>query len=265
MPPYASADGLGPASAPGLSRLESATFTGEFPLAHIDFDDAAARCASRSKRSAPSSRLIPRAPGLPVAVLRYRVRNPGKNEATVSIAFSLDNPAGQSVRHPRGEQRRGPVQRISKSMADELQGLYMTNPRRPKRIPSAARSLCLLNPANGRVTYLRGWPAAKWWASPMLFWDDFTADGELGPEAAERKITGSLCLQREIAAGAEAEYTFLLGWHFPNRTPAWCGWTAPKGHENAIIGNHYCHAICRCLGRRRTTRPANFPSSKNAP
>jgi uncharacterized protein (DUF608 family) len=74
----------------------------------------------------------------------------------------------------------------------------------------------------------------------MLFWDDFTADGELGPEAAERKATGSICLQREIAPGAEAEYTFLLSWHFPNRTPSSSGWTAPKGQENAIIGNYYC-------------------------
>ncbi|MEJ2008994.1 MAG: GH116 family glycosyl hydrolase, partial [Acidobacteriota bacterium] len=33
---------------------------------------------------------------------------------------------------------------------------------------------------------------------------------------------------------------FLLAWHFPNRTPKWCGWSAPKGHENDVIGNYYC-------------------------
>ena len=32
-------DGLGSNNAPGLSRLESAIFTGEYPLAHIDFED----------------------------------------------------------------------------------------------------------------------------------------------------------------------------------------------------------------------------------
>jgi non-lysosomal glucosylceramidase len=31
-----------------------------------------------------------------------------------------------------------------------------------------------------------------------------------------------------------------LSWHFPNRTPAWSGWTAPKGHEHDVIGNYYC-------------------------
>jgi len=52
------------------------------------------------------------------------------------------------------------------------------------------------------VTYLRGWPRAKWWASPLLFWDDFSDDGQLGPEAAERNAVGSICLQRDIASGA---------------------------------------------------------------
>ena len=97
-----------------------------------------------------------------------------------------------------------------------------------------------MKPADGRVTYLRGWPAAKWWASPNLFWDDFTEDGQLGPEVDTRTQTGALCLQREIPAGADASYTFMLAWHFPNRTAAWSGWTAPKGHENDNLGNYYC-------------------------
>ena len=42
-----------------------------------------------------------------------------------------------------------------------------------KLIPKGSFALCLLNPGEGRVSYLRGSPAAKWWASPMLFWDDF--------------------------------------------------------------------------------------------
>src|SRR3974390_351664 len=37
--PYEGQDGLGSRNAPGLSRLEAATFTGEFPRARIDFHD----------------------------------------------------------------------------------------------------------------------------------------------------------------------------------------------------------------------------------
>ncbi len=39
LPPYEGEDGLGSRNAPGLSRLKTATFTGEYPLAHIDFED----------------------------------------------------------------------------------------------------------------------------------------------------------------------------------------------------------------------------------
>ena len=39
QPPYEGQDGLGSNNVPGLSRLESAIFTCEYPLAHIEFQD----------------------------------------------------------------------------------------------------------------------------------------------------------------------------------------------------------------------------------
>ena len=86
-----------------------------------------------------------------------------------------------------------------------------------------------------------------------------------GPEAEKRSAVGALCLNREIPAGGEATYTFLLAWHFPNRTAAWSGWDAPKGHEEDNLGNYYCTRFpdawaaaqtCRAgaAGIRRRTR-----------
>jgi uncharacterized protein (DUF608 family) len=40
MPPYEGPDGLGSKNAPGLTRLEGATFTGEFPIAQIALRDS---------------------------------------------------------------------------------------------------------------------------------------------------------------------------------------------------------------------------------
>jgi non-lysosomal glucosylceramidase len=34
-------------------------------------------------------------------------------------------------------------------------------------------------------------------------------------------------------------FTFILSWNFPNRTPDWCGWSAPEGLGSAVIGNYY--------------------------
>src|SRR5580704_3149019 len=65
MPPYEGPDGLGSKNAPGLTRLEGATFTGEFPIAQSAFHDSRLPVTSRSMPSAPSSRSMPTNPAFP--------------------------------------------------------------------------------------------------------------------------------------------------------------------------------------------------------
>jgi len=249
MPPYLSARGLSPNQVSGLTRLENATFTGEYPLAQIAFHDRDLPVQVALEAFTPVIPLDAEASGLPVAILRYTVVNPRREPAKVSIAFSVDNPVGVDLRAVQ-DRRALLVSRSNEYRAeDPLQGLFMANPNLPEDAPLAGSFvLGLTGAGQGKVSHLRGWPRAKWWASPLLFWDDFSADGQLGPEAPDRNSVASLCLQREIAAGAKADYTFLLAWHFPNRTPAWCGWqsgsntadsTAQDLDRNAIIGNYY--------------------------
>ena len=232
QPPYEGSSGLGTRNAPGLVRLDSATFTGEYPLARIDFTDA--RLPVRVTLEAFSP-FIPHEPddsGLPVAVLRYRVTNPGAAAAKVSVAWAIDNPSGRTqARDTRVNEHR---------TAPRLDGLFMSSPDLPAGDPlKGSFALSALDSGGARVTYLRGWQQDRWWNSPMLYWDDFSADGELGPEPEKRSAVGALCVGRTIAPGAHADYAFLLAWHFPNRTPRRCGWTAPKGEEDTLIGNWY--------------------------
>jgi uncharacterized protein (DUF608 family) len=229
QPPYEGATGLGSRNAPGLRRLTSATFTGEFPLARIDFQDRSLPVRISLEALTPFIPHDPDDSGLPVAVLRYRVANPGKQPAKVAIAFSIDNPAGS-----------GDTRQNEHRTASGIEGLLMSNPAvADGDVMKGTFALCLLGAGDGKVTWLRGWERGRWWNSPMLFWDDFSSDGALGPEPESRSAVGALCLQRSIAPGASADYTFLLAWHFPNRTPRQCGWSAPKGDENTVIGNRY--------------------------
>ncbi|MBV9154952.1 MAG: hypothetical protein JO097_01730, partial [Acidobacteriaceae bacterium] len=88
-PPYEGESGLGSENAPGLSRLASATFTGEYPLARIDFMDASIPVRISLEAFSP---FIPHEPddsGLPAAILRYKVSNAGTHLAQVSIAWSI--------------------------------------------------------------------------------------------------------------------------------------------------------------------------------
>jgi non-lysosomal glucosylceramidase len=232
QPPYMGSSGLGTQNAPGLTRLESGTFTGEFPFARVDFSDPTLPVRVSLEAFSPFIPHDPDNSGLPVAILRYRVTNPGRVAAKVSIAWSVDNPTGRT---PASDTRLN-----EHRSSGRLEGLYMTSPDLPGNDPlKGGFVLAALDRGDANFTYLRGWKRDRWWNSPMLYWDDFSADGELGPEPEVRSAVGAICLSRNLAAGAHADYTFLLAWHFPNRTPRRCGWTAPKGDEDTLIGNWY--------------------------
>ena len=232
QPPFTGSSGLGSDNAPGLTRLASATFTGEFPLARVDFADSALPVKVSLEAFSPFIPHEPDESGLPVAILRYRVTNPGAAPAKVSIAWSIENPTG----HPAAKDTRVNEYKAS----GQLAGILMNSPELPADDPlKGSFLLSALDAASGNLTYLRGWERSRWWNSPMFFWDDFSADGELGPESKDPGPVGALSLGRTIAPGAHADFTFLLAWHFPNRTARRCGWTSAPGDEDVPLGNHY--------------------------
>ncbi len=240
LPPYEGSSGLGFANVPGLPRLESCTFTGEFPLASIAFYDPELPVEITLEAFTPFIPLNADDSGLPVAILRYRAVNSGSAKVSASIALSIENPVGQQ--RVKGVDFTGSYGRSNDyKEGNGLAGLLMRNPFLSVQDPMAGSfALTVLDAGSGQLSYLRGWPSARWWEGPLLFWDDFSSDGALGPEAAIRGAVGAVCLKRDIAAQSEANYTFLLSWHFPNRTPDRCGWSAPKGHGADLIGNYYC-------------------------
>ena len=174
MPPYEGDSGLGTNNVPGLPRLDAATFTGEYPMAKVAFTDAALPVKVTLEAFTPFIPLGADDSGLPVAVLRYRVTNPGATPATVGIAFSIDNPVGVEGR--ANEHRSG----------SGFEGLFMRNPFLQANDPLAGSfALSVVAPGGGKVTWLRGWRGGtRWRIGPLFFWDDFSADGELGPEDA---------------------------------------------------------------------------------
>ena len=180
-PPYQGAFGLGSNSAPGLQRLESARFTGEFPLAHVAFRDRRLPVQVSLDAFSPFIPHDADASGLPAAVLRYRVTNPGTAPAVVSIAYSLENPlltfrVPSYKKDPRVNEPR---------TAPGIEGLLLLNPAiADDNALAGSLGLWVLGSGDGRVSMLRGWPRARWWTSALHFWDDFSDDGALGPESA---------------------------------------------------------------------------------
>ncbi len=236
LPPYEGANGLGGNNAPGLSRLDTATFTGAYPLAHVAFEDRTLPVTVVLEAFSP---FIPHEPddsGLPVAILRYRVTNPRSTSAKVSIAWSLENPIQKTDAKPTDNDTRQNETRSNQRLA----GLMMTNPALPENhAMHGSIALAAQTQAGVEVSHWRGWPQGRWWNAPMLFWDAFSLNGQLGPEPEQRNAVGVVLQSATIAPHRSQDFTFILAWHFPNRTPDVCGWQAPKGMGGTRIGNYY--------------------------
>jgi uncharacterized protein (DUF608 family) len=241
LSPFEGQDGLGSNNVPGLSRLESATFTGEYPLAHIDFQDGALPVKVELDAFSP---FIPHEPddsGLPVAVLRYRVTNPGPATVAMGIAFSIENPVNAKADHGDAARRKANEGRRNEYRAGNgVAGLVMSNLSLAPDDPMAGEFVLAATLDGGaEVSHWEGWPAGRWWNAPLHFWDQFSKAGDLGVQPEPHNSVGVLCLKRTIPPGHTESFEFLLGWRFPNRTPDWIGWAAPEGEGKTIIGNSY--------------------------
>ncbi len=241
LPPYEGQDGLGANNVPGLSRLESAVFTGEYPLAHIDFEDSSLPVKVELDAFSPFIPHEPDESGLPVAILRYRVTNPGLVEASVGIAFSIENPVNTKEESGGAAREKANAGRLNEYRSgDSIVGLAMANPALAADDPMAGEFVLAATTENSAAASCwQGWPAGRWWNSPLQFWDQFSKTGDLGSKPESHNSVGVLCLKRSIAPGQTANFQFILGWRFPNRTPDWCGWASPPGQGKTTIGNFY--------------------------
>ena len=229
-PPYEGPSGLGSDNVPGLPRLASAKFTGAYPFARLEFQDKKLPILVSLEAFNPLVPLDVEASGLPIAVLRYHLKNPAAAPVKVGVAFSLQNPVGKEGRQANFRQAEG------------VAGLFMDNPFLPSTDPlRGSMFLGVLGAPEASVSYLRGWKRAQWWDGPLTFWDDFTDDGALTSDSPAVSPVGSLAVTQSVPAGGETSVTFLLAWHFPNRTPDRCGWEAAAAEDKTtVVGNYYC-------------------------
>jgi uncharacterized protein (DUF608 family) len=230
QPPYErNSSGLGSDNAPGLPRLAEATFTGAYPFARIAFGDPRLPVEVRLEAFNPLVPLDVDASGWPLAILRYTIRNTANAPARVGIAWSIENPVDNEGRQAAFREVPG------------LSGLYMDNPFLATSNPlKGTFALCVVGAPEGSVSYLRGWKRAEWWNGVLTFWDDFSDDGALDSTSPAATPVSSLAVTQTIPARREAAVTFLLAWHFPNRTPERCGWPAPESvPKSTVVGNAY--------------------------
>lgn len=233
----------------GLPRLDDSTMVGEYPILHIDFEDATLPVVVRLTAFTPFVPLDADASGLPAAVLRYAVTNPMDSPVTVTIAGSLANPVGvngYNVFHfPEFEGQ--PENSWIEDGA--LRGIRFGTdlPADNLRFGSAA-----LMTADDSVSAKPQWLSGYWQDGVQVFWDEFRDTGKLKTEDQfsideppyEKWFTklriGSLAIEHELLAGETRDFEFILSWYFPNRPRAWKGnINLDNTNADEVVRNHY--------------------------
>ena len=152
---------------------QSARFTGEFPWPASTSKIANLPVHVSLEAFSPFIPLDAEDSGLPVAILRYRVTNPNRAAAKVSIAFSIDNPIKDPAQPANVDTRVNERREIG-----GLHGIAMSNPKIAADHPMNGEfALCLADPETARCHHVARMAAEPLVECAMLFWDDFSDDG----------------------------------------------------------------------------------------
>ena len=239
QPPYEGQNGLGSRNAPGLSRLEGATFTGEFPLARIDFHDRTLPVAVSLEAGTPFIPLDADASGLPMTVLRYRVRNRGRAAASVAIALSIENPVTSLL--PQAQRRPATRASTNRARAAASKGSSCTIRSSTPPDPLTGQFRARRAPARRR----RSHDAARL-AGRTLVEQSAAVLGRLHcRRRARTRAREARHCRRGVSeaedrgrSGGGVRVRARLAFSRIARRSAAAG-RAPKGHEKDVIGNWY--------------------------
>ena len=244
LPPYEGAFG---ATAPyhGVPRFRRCAFHAAYPLAQVALSDRDVPLDVRLEAFNPFVPGDADRSGIPVAVLRYVLRNPATQPVAATVCGSLRNFSGSDGHFG------APIGNVNEYRdTGTLRGLAMSS---TGVSPQAEQfgTLALVTPADN-ATHRCAWTDERWHGELLDFWDDLLADGRLDPltDASQDAPMGSLAVEVVVPAGGEVRVPFYLTWHFPNRQT----WT-PAEKECA-------EGECACSDRGTADRVGNYYATR---
>ncbi len=225
----------------GLPRFRQCRFTAAYPLGQVLLADPDMNVDVTLQAFNPLVPADADTSGVPVAILRYVVRNKTNQTLQVSVCGNIPNfigndASGQTKDH-QGDlvAAGGKANRNQYREGQRVRGIFMDSEGVAPRAPHWG-TMALTTPTQGEVTHRATWASGGWGSVSLDFWDDFSADGRLDERQAGKEDTpmASLAVSIELAPKQAVPVVFLLTWHFPNRIT----WT-PKNNEQDRIGNYY--------------------------
>ncbi len=258
-PPYdAGGFGLPREQGQGLPHFQRAVFRGEYPFATVRLSDPRFPVSVELEAWNPLIPLDADESGLPLAILRYRLRNRTSRRLDVSVVGSLFNAVGldgQAVPFRRAHGSLGGNRNEYVRGPGKLVGLHLT--RESTEVPSTPDGSIFLGVIDAtNPTVQTRWPRTSWFDDLQLFWDGLVATGRLSGEIDEtpsppaRSDPGSIGDTVPLPAGASRDVVFLLTWYFPDFENSWNleeprvarkplrAWYATRFESALAVANH---------------------------
>lgn len=240
-PPYTQRSGYSSGKVGGLPRFRTSALRGEYPFAWVTFTDEAFPVSVELEAFTPFIPLNADDSGIPVAILRYNVKNTGDKNADVLVAGSLANVSGFTGFNAYGNMQTDGIAKNEYRDENTQRGLFLTSSTLQPHLLNYGNVALMTRDVN--ATARPRWHTTGGWDGLQDFWDRFYHEGcvEDRPEDADKTGSGmnvgSLAIRHTLSPGEEKCFEFFLAWYFPTRTRCWDGWAEKK--DNLIVKNYY--------------------------
>lgn len=220
--------GYHPNEVHGLAHFEKSQMQVKYPFAHIAFEQPGLPLDVELTAFTPFIPLDADKSGMPVALFTYTVRNLAQTQADVMVCGSMPNFHDYRGFDCFDNFLPGDACKNEGYDQDGLKGVYFTSSAADEGQLGYANSALLTAEKNAVVQPY--WYQGGWQDGVTMFWKAFsqgrldTFQGHeqkgsiIGPKGCS---VGSLAVQKRIAPGEAATFTFAFAWYVPNRLYGW--------------------------------------------
>lgn len=242
-PAFYHARGHHPAWMAGMPRFQRSTLSVEYPIATVDFEDASFPLTVSLTAFTPFIPLCADDSSIPAALFRYTVKNPTDHPVTVTVAATMPNIHAFGGFDAFDNMLVQPGLRNTLCEEAGIRGLFMDGDGVAADHIRYADNAIMTE--DSPVSAITEWQKTGWWDGLYGFWADFMGHPALGgvqrraddDNPRKGNVVGSLAIHKEVPAGGEATFSFVLSWYVPNRPKGWHA--APYQDDCTTVRNHY--------------------------
>jgi uncharacterized protein (DUF608 family) len=202
--------------AAGLPRVTETEFVNNFPIQQWKFKDADIPLNMEMEAFSPFIPQDVTNSSYPIVAFYWDFENPTQEEVTASLVLNMENPimaTAISNLHYKKEAFQGV--RFSAPKAENINH----------------QGSLIMGTTSDAVSIQTHWFPGQWRDETHIFWDDFSADGQIESKMEDwhtsyqptsynesTKRMASVLVQFKLQPGERIRIPFYLAWHFPKRT-----------------------------------------------